>query len=256
MTFARATPRALAPAACLALCALMTYGVGAQDLRSNTDVSTGIVHFDLPAQPLDQLLQAFRATELVVVVSKSLLDGRTSTPVNGNYLPGEALRRALAGTGLEASFLGTDQAIITPLSSPQSSSAPPVSSGIVAADIDGILAGGDYRPYVAMIQTRLTEALCASALTRPGNYRLVAQILIDHTGTVVAADVVESTGLPDRDMAIGHAMHTLVLDSAPPGRAARTRHHSAAPVRQRCACRLPATRRAGLRACLTALAVT
>jgi hypothetical protein len=194
----------------------MTHGVGAQDLRPNTDVSTGIVHFDLPAQALDQLLQAFRATELVVVVSKSLLEGRTSAPVNGDYLPSDALRRALVGTGLEANFLGTDQAIITPLSSAHPASPLPDSSRIPAADIDGVLAGGDYRPYVSMIQTRLTEALCASALTRPGNYRLVAQLLIDHEGTVVAADVVGSTGLPNRDRAIGHAMHTLVLDSPPP----------------------------------------
>jgi hypothetical protein len=216
MTFARVTPPALAAAACLTLCALMAHNVGAQDLQPGNNASSGTVHFDLPAQPLDQLLQAFRETELVVVVSRPLLEGRTSAPVNGDYLPGDALRRALIGTGLEARFLGTDQAVITPLSNPQPSAPPAIPSGVAATDIDGVLTGGDYRPYVAMIQSRLTEALCASALTRPGNYRLVAQLLIDHTGTVVAADVVGSTGLAERDIAISHAMHTLTLDSAPP----------------------------------------
>ena len=79
------------------------------------------------------------------------------------------------------------------------------------------MAGGrDNRAYAAMIQARLAEVLCASPQTRPGSFRLVVQLRIDGSGAVSASRVVGSTGTPERDAAIVHAIRTLVFDSAPP----------------------------------------
>lgn len=189
----------------------------ADDAGPGAVVPAGAIRFDLPAQPLAQTLQVFgRMTELAVIVPSPLLEGRTSAPVSGSYLPRDALRLVLAGTGLRAEFTGVDEAIIAPdpdAPVPASAAVPVV---IPASSIDGMPDGPGYSAYAAMVQTRLTEALCASDLTRPGDYRLVAQLRLNDAGTVVASDLVESTGLPSRDAAIAQRLRTLTLDAAPP----------------------------------------
>ncbi|MGK8779932.1 hypothetical protein ACRS8P_34115 [Burkholderia cenocepacia] len=67
-----------------------------------------------------------------------------------------------------------------------------------------------------MIQANLTTALCASPLTRPGDYRLAAQLLIDRGGKVAMVDLLASTGVPARDVAIGRSLRALTLDAPPP----------------------------------------
>jgi hypothetical protein len=199
------------------LCILIIRSAQAQDAGDDDHPVAGIVHFDLPAQPLAQALQAFgRISELAVLASAPLLDGRVSAAVVGDYSPREALQRALAGTGLEARFTGPDEALI--VASPVEPQAAPA-SGSARVDelaIDGIDGGGEQLAYAAMIQARLTEALCASPATRPGSYRLVAQLRLDAQGAVAAARVVASTGLGSRDAAIERVIRTLSLDSAPP----------------------------------------
>lgn len=197
--------------------ALVTQGVRAENPNPSA-LSTGSIHFDLPAQPLAQALHAYgQLAELAVMAQAELLDGRTSGPVNGNYSAHEALQRLLAGTGLQASFQGGNEAIIRPLPLEQQPQPLPASSTMIfASSIDGALDNNDYVTYNAMVQTRLTQALCASIQTRPGSYRLVVQLRIGDTGVVVASRLVSSTGLPERDAAIERAMQGLELDSAPP----------------------------------------
>ncbi|KLU24864.1 secretin and TonB N terminus short domain protein [Caballeronia mineralivorans PML1(12)] len=218
MTGSRTPTSVLALAACLVLCTLIIRNAQAQEGGRGDHSFAGTVHFDLPMQPLAQMFQAFgRMTELVVLAPAPLLEGRVSAPVMGDFLPREALQRALLGTGLEARFTGPDEALIVAL--PAVSPAVPAVSPEATDDhlaIDGVTDAGDQLAYAAMVQARLTEALCALPTTRPGKYRLVAQLRIDDQGTVVAADVVTSTGLGSRDAAILRAMRTLSLDSAPP----------------------------------------
>jgi hypothetical protein len=204
----------------LAVQGAQTWGAGL-----DTTSAAGTMHFELPAQPLVETLQAYgRMTDSAVLVDSNLLERRVSTPVNGDFSPREALQRLLAGTGLQARFTSSEGAIITPLpadaqaTAPGSASNSGVSGGatIDLSSIQGVMTGGDYRAYAAMVQTRLTEALCASAETRPGHYRLVLQIDIDKAGTVASSHAVGSTGEPSRDAAIERAARTLALDSAPP----------------------------------------
>jgi hypothetical protein len=217
MTGTRASTSVVALAACLGLwTAPATSNAQAGSTGPGNGAPAGAIHFDLPAQPLAQVLQAFaRMTELVVIVPSPLLDGRTSAALIGDYPPREALQRVLVGTGLEASFTGVDEALIVP--QPEAQPSPPAASATTAVPIiDGVAANSQYRSYAAMVQARLTEALCESPRTRPGNYRLVAQLRIDDEGTVVASDVVVSTGVSARDAAIERVMRSLALDSAPP----------------------------------------
>ncbi len=177
----------------------------------------GAIHFDLPARPLADVLQTFgRMTELVVIAPSPLLDGRTSAPLSGDYPPREALQRVLAGTGLEANFTGVDEALIVPQTAVPQPSVTASAAVVPSPVIDGVASNSEYRAYAAMVQARLTEALCESPRTRPGNYRLVAQLRIDDQGVVIASDVVASTGVAARDAAIEHMMRSLELDSAPP----------------------------------------
>jgi hypothetical protein len=200
--------------------ALMTRSVRAEVAGLNDTVPAGAIRFDLPAQALDQALLVFgRMTQLVVLAPSPLIKGRISAPLAGDYTPREALQRVLINTGLEAYFTGPEDAVIVASSSV--AVAPPPSPtaeslAILPSAIDGVMANGDFRDYAAMVQTRLTEALCQSPQTQPGSYRLVAQLRIDSRGKVIASDVVVSTGLPARDAAIERSMRTLVLDSAPP----------------------------------------
>jgi hypothetical protein len=217
MTGSRAPTSVLTVAVCLMFCTLIIRSAQGQDAGIDDRPVVGIVHFDLPVQPLAQALLAFgRVSELAVLAPAPLLDGRVSAAVVGDYLPREALQRVLTGTGLEARFTGPDEALIvaSPVELPPAPATASENVGELA--IDGIGEEGEQLAYAAMIQARLTEALCALSATRPGNYRLVAQLRLDARGAVAAARVVTSTGLGSRDAAIERVMRTLSLDSAPP----------------------------------------
>ncbi len=196
----------------------MMQGAQAQNIVSNHHASPGAIHFALPAQPLGDALKVYgNLTQLSVLAQSKLIDNRVSAPVYGDYSADDALQRLLIGTGLKASFTDVDEAVIVPqLASVPPPSATAPSATIAASAIDGVLADGDNRMYAAMVQTRVTEALCKSPQTRPGSYRLVVRLRIDNVGSVVMSHLVGSTGLPERDAAIERTLLTLEMDSAPP----------------------------------------
>lgn len=185
------------------------------------NVSDGApIHFSLPAEPLTDAINAYGQTaDIAVLVDSSALAGRMSAPLTGDFSPREALQRLLAGTGLEAQFTSSDEAVIRPMASmamPESSPAAP-SPLIFASDVAGLAAGGrEAQAYAVLLQTQLTDALCRSPSTRPGSYRLLAQLTIGSAGSVVAAQLLDSTGIPARDAAIERAMHSVTLDAGPP----------------------------------------
>ena len=202
------------------LCLPIMQCANAQDAKVNEGQPAQTMHFELPAQPLAQALQSFgRMTELVVLASAPLLEGRTSAPVSGDFAPRDALQRTLAGTGLEADFTGPDEALIVAQTTPPAPvvAPAPVETQAPAADlpVDGI-ANDEQRTYAAMVQQRLTEALCTQPLTRPGGYRVVAQLRIDDKGAVRATELVASSGSAPRDAAIVQALRSLRFDDPPP----------------------------------------
>ena len=173
--------------------------------------------FHLAPQPLADALKSFRvSSDLAILAPAPLLEGKTSSAVEGEFQAREALERMLNGTGLHAEFTGPDEAIIVadavPPQSAQSQVAGPASDS-PAGGIDGNEA---RRAFAAVLQANMTRALCAEPAAVPGSYRLLAQLRIDENGRVVKVDVVESSGLAARDAAVAHALRGLALDSAPP----------------------------------------
>jgi TonB family protein len=208
-------------AACLAIeGALMSSVVYAQNAGSGEPVD--MVRFDISPESLVVALHAYsRATGVAVMARTQWLDGLSSAPVNGDYSAREGLQRLLIGTGLQARFTGPDEAAVVPLTTSDTTAAPaPASSAtfafIDASQIDGALEGAAYNAYNAMVQTQLAGLLCASARTRPGDYRLVVQMRMGNTGTVLASKIVGSTGDALRDEAIEQAVKTLSVNASPP----------------------------------------
>jgi hypothetical protein len=218
MPRSRAVECALTLVLCVVLGGLSVRAGWAQQTDDGARQQEPRLHFDLPAESLELALQAFgRISELAVLAPAPLLAGRTSAAVNGDYSPREALDLVMEGTGLQAEFMGTDEAII--VARPEAAApAPPVATPAAQATwpIDGIGDDAGRLAYAGMLQARLTQALCEQPLTVPGGYRLAAQIRIDDKGTVVAASMVASSGMASRDAMIMRALRSLKLDS-PPG---------------------------------------
>jgi hypothetical protein len=220
MTATRASTRVSVLAACLVLWStLLVQSALAQDEHAKGGATASSIHFELPAQPLADALAAFgHMTDLSVLSGSNLIAGRTSAPLSGDYAPREALLRLLAGTGLQVKFTGSDWAVIVP-SAPASLPQPPVAASTDSGDppiAGAVVRGNDYRSYAAMVQGRLADVLCRTPQTRPGSYRLAVQLRIDDTGTVIASQLLDSTGLSSRDAAIEREIRGMVLDSAPP----------------------------------------
>jgi hypothetical protein len=225
MTGLRASTDVVLLAACFVFgSALITPGAQAQNDSAYAGASpgaspgapAGTIHFELPAEPLDQALDSYgHVARLGVLIDSNLLDGRTSAAVSGDYSPREALQRLLAGTGLQANFTGANAAVVVrssvPQSSPQTADTVP-SPSIPAADIDGV---DDNAAYATLVQSHLTQALCQSPETRPGNYRMVVQLLIDAAGTVTDSRTVGSDD-PVRKAAVARIARGLMLGEKPP----------------------------------------
>jgi iron complex outermembrane recepter protein len=59
--------------------------------------------FKIPAQPLSSaLLEYSKQSDVPVLVSQPMVEGKRSAGISGSYTPSEALKRLLAGTGLKA----------------------------------------------------------------------------------------------------------------------------------------------------------
>jgi hypothetical protein len=216
MTFTRAWASVFALAVCRVLVsAFMAHDAMAQDFPSIPQMPAGVFHFELAAQRLTDAIKTYgQMTSFLVMADTNLLNEHTSAPVNGDYSPQEALQRMLAGTGLDAQFTDSSSVVIVPLPLAQQRVMIPSSSRTISsAMIDG--ANGDA-DYAALVQSRLTDALCQSSQTRPGNYRLIVQIRFDASGAVIASKLVGSTGSVARDAAIAQVVRTLSLDAAPP----------------------------------------
>lgn len=217
MTRSRAPRGVVALAVCMLLVGLPMRGVHAQAPRGH---HPGVpAHFNLPAQPLAKALQDFaRITELIVLAPAPLLEGRTSAPVQGDFLPRDALERVLLGTGLKAEFTQPDEAIIVaqPATAEASGSGTDPTPSSDESPIDGVGNSDQRLAYAGLVQARLIDALCAQPAAVPGRYRLVAQLRIDDRGAVVAVNMVASSGLAVRDAAILRVLRSLKLDEAPP----------------------------------------
>jgi iron complex outermembrane receptor protein len=99
-------PFPLNPCAAALLLALAASAVAAQPATAETPATTAsaaaVRDYDLPAGPLGAALNRIaRDAGLALTADAQLVEGRNAAPVRGRFDAPEALRRALAGSGLE-----------------------------------------------------------------------------------------------------------------------------------------------------------
>ncbi len=160
--------------------------------------------FDIPAQPLADALQRYAMISgRPALFSSAQVAGLTSSPVRGDYPADTALENLLAGTGLVAQHARSGPAEAFVLKTLTSDPLPP--------DNDA-----PARRYAGRVQAGVWAALCANALTRPGQYRALLRFEIDATGTLRGPRLLTSTGEHRRDAVMLQVLSGVHVDGAPP----------------------------------------
>jgi hypothetical protein len=166
--------------------------------------------FDIPSQPLTDALQTFGdITGLAVLIDSRLLAGLESSAVSGRYRQGEALQLMLVGTGLAPRYV-EDGAFTLVATGPLSAVAEP------PPPVPATAASAAARARSArIIQRSLEQALCASALARPGRYRAGVRFWLDERGHILRPELSEPTGNDERDAEILRRLAGLPLHGLP-----------------------------------------
>jgi iron complex outermembrane receptor protein len=124
----------------------------AQSLSSSAALSVG-KQFSVPAQPLGQSINALaRQAGVAISVDASLVAGKTAPAVQGAMTLGEALDKALAGSGLAASTTAGGSAIAIGVAGKTSSILPTLTVNAVLENADGPVPG-----YVARRSATATK---------------------------------------------------------------------------------------------------
>lgn len=175
------------------------------------------ISFDIPVQPLSAALQRYGSvTQLSVLAPSDLLRGRTSSALQGEYSPQEAIVLLLQDTGLQARFPGGDAVtVFAPDRQEGSMQARPDAASMSIDAIDGV-ASRLHAGYVAQIQRRVIGGLCARPLMRPGSYRMVLRFQVSAVGKVEALRHAGGSGLARRDDAILETIEQMRFDPPPP----------------------------------------
>jgi hypothetical protein len=172
-----------------------------QELRAQTFQSGGEVHFDIPSQPLAVALQAYgKATGLDIFYDGALSIGRRSTALNGTYKPLLGLTVLLRDTGYvmrETDIANTISIVAAP-------------SAVVGDKFER------YQPYFAILQTRLSAALCGDA-SGPGADEITLRFWLNSSGVISNAELLHSNGSEDWRRRIVAKMQGLWIGKSPPG---------------------------------------
>lgn len=180
-------------AVCLQSC--LSPAALAQSLRTP---ATGSIAFDIPAQPLDQALEAFGAVSgLQIFYDNALTNGHRSTAVKGAFEPPAALQILLGGSGLTVRIIAVGTISVAK---------PPDADALSKRQADRA-----YLPYYGLLQASIMKALCTSAQTRPGTYHIALQYWIDPAGQIARFKLLGSSGNDKRDAAVMTAMQGLIL---------------------------------------------
>jgi hypothetical protein len=175
-------------------------------LVSGTAATEAPRRFDIAAQPLNEALAQYSAlTGMAVLFDSALVNGRRSAALAGYFSDSTALAQLLAGTGLEAYYSGAQGFTLRHQGAPDSRVTDDAGQHAVTA-----------RRYATLVQHSVWQALCARALTRPGEYRAALQLRIAADGRVAASRLLASTGHAARDAAIRQTLATLHIALAPP----------------------------------------
>jgi hypothetical protein len=165
--------------------------------------ASGSAAYDIPSQDLAKALNAYAAASGVQVLYEApLTAGRRSAAVKGEFSSVTALQLLLAGTGLVGRRTDVDAITITPIQGEQADRSSPK-----------ILP--DPR-FLGALQAGIIDALCDSAETRPGAYRMAIQLWITSENNIERAVLLDSTGDPNRDAALTRILRGVNIGTPPP----------------------------------------
>ncbi|HEY4317898.1 MAG TPA: TonB C-terminal domain-containing protein [Herbaspirillum sp.] len=155
--------------------------------------------FDIPAQPLQNALDAFGAASgFSGLYSVTSTAGRISSPVQGRYSPDAALRMLIGDTGLAVRYTAADAFILEP----ESADAAPAAAH-----------AGDA--YYGALQSQVRGAFCGDSRLARGDYRLAMSFRVDGQGKVRQAALLSSTGDAARDHAVLETLAGIRLEHPP-----------------------------------------
>lgn len=214
MTVKQAMAGGMAMACCLACLVLGSPAVRAQpDPLARLD-SPETLQFDIPAQTLGDALDAYSVAAGLSVLIVSDAASQPVPALRGRLTRKQALAALLAGSGLAPYFVDNRSIVVRP--APGAGQAPVPQARLIAlGDIPGVHDGADHRGYVAQVQDTVRAALCSTAATRPGGYRLGMQLWVDARGRIARLNLLGTTGAPARDGAIGQALQGLAVGAEP-----------------------------------------
>ena len=166
------------------------------------------VTFDIPAEPLEQALDAYgNAAGIEVVYDTALAVGRRSGAVHGRLSDAAAIGRLLAPTDLAAIFGKQGTMTITPR--PEAKAATPAPVAVAAGP------SGPFRPFLGRVQSALRAALCRNSLTRPGAWRAELLVWIGASGQISRAVLRVPSGEAARDRALMALLPGITVGSVP-----------------------------------------
>jgi hypothetical protein len=205
----------------LALTAII---VAAQAEQRGVVSATEAVAFHIPAQPLAGALQAFgERTGIQLLYESDSAAGLSSSAVEGDFTPSEALTVLLNGSGLKVRYSSPDA--ITIALPPGRGDEPP-SHPLAGADLSlgtlrvrGTADDSDRAPlhdFIATVQSDVQTALRRDPRTRSGSYRLVIDLWLDSSHAVQRTELFQSTGDRDRDTTVRGVLQGLVISRAAP----------------------------------------
>jgi hypothetical protein len=183
-----------------------TKAVSAPDGRRD-EVGNALTWLDIPSQPLQTALEAFRAAARVDLFYESdVVMGRRSSAVRGQLPADAALRLLLEGTGLSsASFASGTITILAPSRDDEASEIKRVRARVV-----------EFAPYLAAIQKSLDQAFCRAPILAMDPDELLARLWISPSGRVAHADLLWTTGSEQRDRLYVTTLATLTIELPPP----------------------------------------
>jgi hypothetical protein len=172
--------------------------------QSNPPQSSGLIDFDIPAQPLANALVAYGAvTGLEVYYDGALAIEKRSVPLKGKFTPIAGLEMLVRDAGYVPHATGPDT--FTLAAEPRATQLPVAISETLIQQ---------YEPYFGALQQRVVEALCGVDTAHANE--IIFSFSVDTVGVISHAEILGSSGDPTRDSAISAGLRGLNIGIRPP----------------------------------------
>lgn len=166
------------------------------------------IAFEIPPQSLEASLDAYSAVSRTQVLYESALAaGRRSDGVRGLYVPDEALRLLLAGTGLTFDYTAERAITLVPVKVPNARA---------GAEAERLRHIARFDRFLGGIQAGILSTLCRYPETRPGDFEVAMRFWVTGSGAIASPLLLASTGKPMRDRAIVGVLSRLSFNEPPP----------------------------------------